>query len=48
MTVPTDLLPPITDVGANEKLANAGGLIVRDAVWLALPNVQEIVTVFVL
>lgn len=42
VTVPYDRLPPVTAVGANVKLANAGGVIVRTPTLVMLPRVPDI------
>jgi len=39
VTVPADAVPPITVVGATVRLTNAGGLIVRVAVFIEEPRV---------
>jgi hypothetical protein len=48
VTVPTDLLPPITEAGETVKEANTGAVTVRVAVLETLPKVQVIVAVFAL
>lgn len=39
VTVPVELLPPTTVVGANENPTSAAGLMVRVALWFEPPSV---------
>jgi hypothetical protein len=47
VTVPVEEVPPFTSSGFSNTLVSTGGLIVRAAVWVALPRVAEIVTAVV-
>lgn len=48
VTVPVDLFPPITDVGATDTPIKAGGVIVKAPVFETLPSEPVMVAVFVL
>ena len=48
VTVPVDLFPPITDVGATDTPIKAGGVIVKAPVFETLPSEAVMVAVFVL
>ena len=48
VTVPVDLLPPVTELGDTVRLNRAGVAIVNVAVWVWLLSTAEMVAVFVL